>query len=127
MLVGRAYYLLSDVYQKDKKYGLAEKYMDLAKQVLSNFEIGEDTGETYYNKASLYAAIIANHSSPPSRLFDERHQRHQFEEDVLVLVGMLAASCWMTLTLEVRLDNSGPPGAALVRLLKTAAIGDLSL
>ncbi|XP_066268011.1 uncharacterized protein [Branchiostoma lanceolatum] len=71
MLVGRAYYLLSDVYQKDKKYGLAEKYMDLAKQVLSNFEIGEDTGETYYNKASLYAAIIANHSSPPSSLFDE--------------------------------------------------------
>ncbi|XP_078583099.1 uncharacterized protein LOC144865893 isoform X2 [Branchiostoma floridae x Branchiostoma japonicum] len=71
MLVGRAYYLLSDVYQKDKKYGLAEKYMDLAKQVLSNFEIGEDTGETYYNKASLHAAIIANHSSPPSSLFNE--------------------------------------------------------
>ncbi|XP_078661099.1 uncharacterized protein LOC144905351 isoform X1 [Branchiostoma floridae x Branchiostoma belcheri] len=71
MLIGRAYYLLSDVYQKDKKYGLAEKYMDLAKQVLSNFEIGEDTGETYYNKASLYAAMIANHSSPPSSLFDE--------------------------------------------------------
>ncbi|XP_035693261.1 uncharacterized protein LOC118427531 [Branchiostoma floridae] len=58
MLVGRAYYLLSDVYQKDRKYGLAEKYMDLAKLVLSNFEIGEDTGETYYNKASLHAAII---------------------------------------------------------------------
>ncbi|CAH1248827.1 Hypp8445 [Branchiostoma lanceolatum] len=42
-------------------------------------------------------------------------QRHHFKRDVLVLVGMLAASCQMTLTLEVRLDNASPPGAALVR------------
>ncbi|XP_035663439.1 uncharacterized protein LOC118407126 [Branchiostoma floridae] len=71
MLAGRAYYLLSAIYQVARKYGVAERCMEHAQQALSDFEIGEDTGNACYNKGSLYTDIIANDSCPSDRMFDE--------------------------------------------------------
>ncbi|CAH1251076.1 Hypp8989 [Branchiostoma lanceolatum] len=71
MLAGRTYYLLSAIYQVARKYGVAEKCMEHAQQALSDFEIGEDTGNACYNKGSLYTDIIANDSCPSDRMFDE--------------------------------------------------------
>ncbi|KAI8485564.1 corticospinal neuron axon guidance through spinal cord [Branchiostoma belcheri] len=71
MLAGRTYYLLSAIYQVARKYGVAERCMEHAQQALSDFEIGEDTGNACYNKGSLYTDMIANDSCPSDRIFDE--------------------------------------------------------
>ncbi|XP_019615954.1 PREDICTED: uncharacterized protein LOC109463554 [Branchiostoma belcheri] len=71
MLAGRTYYLLSAIYQVARKYGVAERCMEHAQQALSDFEIGEDTGNACYNKGSLYTDMIANDSCPSDRMFDE--------------------------------------------------------